>query len=175
MTEARTVQAYEFRKWRASASKEEQSEAARKATRTRIARYGTAGPVYLKSENAYSRARGGTREDLGFYVRSAWEANYARYLRFLKEQGEIADWEYEPQTFVFHGVTRNPLSYTPDFKVTENDGTVVFHEVKGWMDSASRSRLKRMAKFYPDVKIIVIGEAEYKALGKWRGLIEGWE
>ena len=37
---------------------------------------------------------GGKREDLGgLYVRSAWEANYCRYLSWLIEQGEIT-----PQT-----------------------------------------------------------------------------
>src|SRR5690348_13804250 len=102
------------------------------------------------SANAYSRAKRGRRADLeDRFFRSAWEANYARYLNFLKDSHEITDWEYEPETFIFHGVTRNPLSYLPDFKVIENDGSVVYHEIKGWMDSKSKSKLRRMAKFYP--------------------------
>ena|SRR3990167_955490 len=118
---------------------------------------------------------GGFREDIGLYVRSKWEANYARYLNWLKAQGEILAWEYEPESFRFAGVKRGPWAYLPDFKVTEKDGSIVYHEVKGYMDSSSRNKLKRMAKFYPDVKIIVIGEDEYKAIGKFSKLIGNWE
>lgn len=119
---------------------------------------------------------GGKREDLGGrYFRSAWEANYCRYLNFLVAQQSIAGWEYEPQTFVFHGVTRGEISYTPDFKVFDFDGSHEWHEVKGWMDAKSKAKLNRMAKFYPDERIIVIGKDEYKAVKKWASLIPGWE
>lgn len=163
-------------RWLQSATDEQLAERGRKAVMTKIERYGTAGAVFAKEENAYSRARGGRREDLeNRYFRSSWEANYARYLNWLVGQGEIKGWEYEVDTFVFHGVTRGAITYTPDFKVTERDGSVVYHEIKGWMDGPSKTRLKRMAKHYPDVRVIVIGEAEYKAIAKWKGLIPEWE
>lgn len=124
----------------------------------------------------YTRARGGKRSDLGDrYFRSAWEANYARYLNWLVGQRVIAAWEYEPQTFVFHGVSRGVLSYTPDFKVTDFDGSYEWHEIKGWMDDKSKAKLKRMAKFYPNEIVIVIGHDEYRAISKWAPLIGGWE
>ena len=41
------------------------------------------------------------RDDLGFYVRSTWEANYARYLKFLVKHQQIYDFEHEPDTFYF--------------------------------------------------------------------------
>lgn len=124
----------------------------------------------------YSRSAGGRRDDLGGrYFRSSWEANYARYLNWLIEQGEIQGWEYEVDTFVFHGETRGAITYKPDFKVTERGGDVIYHEVKGWMDGPSKTRLKRMKKHYPDVKVIVIGADEYKAVSKWKGLIPNWE
>lgn len=164
------------RRYNQSVTFEQRSQRQKKAALTRLERYGYAGPKYVMTENAYSRAKRGTREDLGFFVRSMWEANYARYLKWLKEQNQIADWEYEPETFVFHGVTRNPLTYTPDFKVTELDGSVVYHEVKGWMDPKSKSKLKRMAKFYPDIKIIVVGEDSYYDIARKVGpAIEHWE
>lgn len=120
--------------------------------------------------------KAGMRADLGIYVRSAWEGNYARYLNFLMRQGEIAAWEYEPKTFVFDGVRRGVLTYTPDFRVWNADGSHEWHEVKGWMDAASKAKLKRMAKFYPDEKVIVIGEDWFRAVrSKWSKLIEGWE
>lgn len=43
-----------------------------------------------------SEPKQGFREDLGFSVRSRWEANFARYLKLLKEQGEILGWGYDP-------------------------------------------------------------------------------
>lgn len=126
--------------------------------------------------NPYSRAKRGKRADLGdVFFRSKWEANYARYLNWLIERGEIARWEFEPDTFVFHGVTRGVLTYTPDFKVFGVDGRHVWHEVKGWMDARSKAKLKRMGKFYPAETVLVIGPAEYRAIAKWSGLISCWE
>lgn len=144
---------------------------------TRLEKYGhAAGPMGLNTENPYSRTKSGKRADLGgLFVRSSWEANYARYLNWLIDQGEIHSWEYEADTFVFHGETRGAIHYTPDFKITERDGRIVYHEVKGWMDSKSKTKLKRMKKHYPDVKIIVIGEDEYKAISKWKDLLPEWE
>lgn len=125
----------------------------------------------------YSRGKMGKREDLnGLYVRSSWEANYARYLNWLVSIGQIARWEYEPDTFEFTAIKRGTRSYTPDFKVYENDGRVAYHEVKGWMDQPSRTRLERMARYYPDVQIVLIDAPVYRALARdVRRLIANWE
>jgi len=117
---------------------------------------------------------GGTRADLGIYVRSKWEANYARYLNWLQAQGEIDHWEYEPDTFEFP-VKRGSRFYTPDFKVFDPDGKYEYHEVKGHMDQKSRTKLKRMAKYHPNERVLVIAKDEMKAIGKWRRMIPGWE
>jgi hypothetical protein len=149
-----------------------------KQVATNIERYGTgcAAQAFNKGQNAYSRCRRGIREDLGFFVRSRWEANYARYLKWLEQRGDIAAWEYEPITFRFDGVGRGPYTYKPDFKVVEIDGTVAFHEVKGWMDSASKGKLKRFAKFYPQHKLIVIEQKAYRSIEKTlSSVIQGWE
>lgn len=123
------------------------------------------------------KKRGGKREDLdGLYVRSAWEANYCRYLNWLIEQGEITNWEFEPDTFEFKNIKRGTRFYTPDFKITNPDGSIEYHEIKGWMNQKSRTKLKRMAKYYPDVKVIVIDSEAYHALAKdVRGFIPNWE
>jgi hypothetical protein len=149
-------------------------ERGEKMVATKIERYGSGNPA--SGENAYSRCKRGRREDLGIpFFRSMWEANYARYLNLLVQKGKVIRWEYEPQTFVFHGVTRGAVSYLPDFKVWNADGTVAFHEVKGWMDGKSKTKLRRMKQFYPEVKLIVIGEKEYKAISEWAVLIPNWE
>ncbi len=110
------------------------------------------------------------------YFRSRWEANYARYLEFLKQNGKIKDWEHEPKTFWFEKILRGVRSYLPDFLVTELDGSERYFEVKGWMDPKSITKIKRMAKYYPDVVLVVVDSKAYKALAKQvGGFIQDWE
>ncbi len=124
------------------------------------------------ASNAAWREIGGVKK----YYRSRWEANYARYLQFLKEQGKIKDWKHESKTFWFDGIKRGCVSYLPDFWVLENNGSEAYHEVKGFMDSKSKTKIKRMAKYHPTVKLIVVGSKEYSALRRnAAALIKGWE
>lgn len=110
------------------------------------------------------------------YYRSAWEANYARYLQWLQELGEIKKWEHEAQTFWFDDIKRGCVCYLPDFRVTENNGQIVFHEVKGWMDDRSKTKIKRMAKYHPEVKLIVIDAKIYASIKKTMScIIKEWE
>jgi len=121
-------------------------------------------------------SKSGRRTDLNDrYFRSSWEANYARYLNWLIQQGEIELWEYEVDTFKFP-VKKGNMSYLPDFKITNPNGTIEYHEVKGYMDDDSRVKLNRMAKYFPDVKVVLIDKEYYAALAKQiKPLIEGWE
>ena len=154
------------------------ADRAARTAQTNLQRYGTACPLQAKNNgaNVYSRCKRGVREDLGFFVRSRWEANYARYLKWLEQRGDIAAWEYEPITFRFEGVSRGPYTYMPDFKVIEKNGSVAYHEVKGWMDSGSRSRLKRFAKFYPSHTLLVIDAKAYRQIEqKLSSVIPHWE
>jgi len=110
------------------------------------------------------------------YYRSRWEANYARYLERLKSDGLIINWEFEPDTFWFENIKRGVRSYLPDFKITCVDNSVVYHEVKGWMDKRSATKLKRMAKYYPEVEIVLIQAKQYNEIKTKMGrLLEGWE
>jgi hypothetical protein len=118
------------------------------------------------------REIGGKRK----YFRSRWEANYARYLQWLKENGEIKEWEHEPETFWFDGIKRGCVSYLPDFRVTENDNSISYHEVKGWMDDRSKTKIARMAKYHPSIMLIVICAKQYRAIARRiSALIDGWE
>lgn len=125
----------------------------------------------------HTRCRGGKRADLGdTYFRSAWEANYARYLNMLIRQGEIAGWEYEPKTFTFDHIKRGTRAYTPDFRVDMIGGGHVWHEVKGWMDAKSKTRLARFARCYPDEKLVVVDGKWFRSANKTLpGLIPEWE
>lgn len=110
------------------------------------------------------------------YYRSKWEANYARVLEFQRKQGLITSWLHEPETFWFEKIRRGTRSYLPDFKVTYPDGHIEYHEVKGWYDDRSKTKVKRMAKYYPEVKLRMIFAKDYKALKRQlSGLIRDWE
>jgi len=115
--------------------------------------------------------KGGKRKDLGnIYFRSAWEANIARYYSHLG-----VEWEYEPRVFMFDGITRGIVSYTPDFYLTKEDKWI---EVKGWMDSKSKTRLRRFKKYYPDefFKLEIIDQARYNEIAKDASrIIRNWE
>lgn len=130
---------------------------------------------------AFSGARrsvGGKRESLGgLYVRSSAEQRYASYLNFLKERGEIASWAYEAHTFSFVRVTRGTRDYTPDFRVEYPDGHHEWLEVKGYMDPKSATRLKRMAKYFPNEVVRVIDSAWFAEARRsgLAGLVPGWE
>ena len=122
--------------------------------------------------------RGGWREIGGKrnYYRSRWEANYARFLQWLKERGVIAEWEHEPEVFWFEAIRRGTRSYLPDFRVTETNGDIVYHEVKGWMDPRSKTKINRMKIYHPKVRLLVIDGPKYWSIyGKVAGLIPEWE
>lgn len=133
---------------------------------------------FFTSSKPYSRCLSGWREIGGrhIFARSSWEANYARYLQLLKEIQEIKEWEHEAQTFWFAKIKRGVRSYLPDFRVVQNDGSHEYHEVKGWMDKRSQTKLKRMAKYFPDIKIRVIDKAWFKAnRARLSSIVPGWE
>ena len=110
------------------------------------------------------------------YYRSRWEANYARYLEWLKKNGQILDWKHEPETFWFEAIKRGVRSYKPDFRVWELDGQSKLHEVKGWMDLRSKTTLKRMAKYHPTETVIIIREKQYNEIARKIGsMICDWE
>jgi hypothetical protein len=124
-------------------------------------------------------AKSGKRADLGDqYFRSRWEANYARYLNWLIQvTKDVASWSYESETFEFKGIKRGTRFYTPDFRVQLSNGTVEYHEVKGWRYPKGETALKRMAKYYPHVRIVVVDSEWFKAVRRQGlpSLIEGWE
>ncbi len=127
------------------------------------------------SKPAYQETKQGHRADLGISVRSGWEANYARYLNLRKKTGDIKDWEYEVDEFEFP-VKRGTRFYLPDFKVTLNDGSVEYHEVKGFMTQKARTALKRMKKYHPEVNVQLINRKRYSAIARQvSGIIRKWE
>ena len=109
------------------------------------------------------------------FYRSRWEYRYALYLEFMKKHKHIIEWEHEPKTFWFEGMKRGTNNYKPDFRVVFPSGNDEWIEVKGYMDSKSATKMKRMAKYHPDVKLRVIGKEWFKQNGgKLKNIISGW-
>lgn len=143
-----------------------------KMMRTREAKGGFVNERPQATWKAAWREIGGVRK----YYRSKWEANYARYLEWLKKGGHIKDWAHEPQVFWFDGIKRGCVSYLPDFRVVESNGAESFHEVKGWMDDRSKTKIQRMAKYHPSVTLIVVDSKAYAEIKrKVSSLVPGWE
>lgn len=142
-------------------------------------------------------AKGGTRKDIGIYVRSKMEANVARYYTFLK-----INWVYEPREFKFDKIKRGTKYYKPDFYLPAP--IRLFIEVKGYFRPNDKTKLKRFKKYYPEefdrLKFIIPDKysgskangnmikflcddleidfqeiIDYKTIEEYRGLIPGWE
>lgn len=126
----------------------------------------------------YQKYKGGWETVGGkkIFFRSKWEINYAYYLEWLKDRGEIISWEFEPETFFFEGIRQGHTSYLPDFKVHYPDGTHQWHEVKGFLDAGSKTKLSRFAKFFPDEKLVLVDSEAYTQLkNKLSSIIPGWK
>ncbi len=93
--------------------------------------------------NAYQHSNTGARNDLdGLVVRSNWEANVIRVLNLFK-----IDFEFEPKKFTFPPTPGGKVySYLPDIYLPMTDEWI---EVKGYLDSAGRMKLRKFKKFEP--------------------------
>lgn len=130
------------------------------------------------AERSFTRSNGGHREDLGgIFFRSSWEANYARYLDLLIKFKVVKSWQFEPEIFWFEGVRRGVVSYKPDFKVYyHGDERPEYIEIKGWEVAKDRTKWKRMKKYHPHIKLVVVGAKEYRSIqAKWASSIPAWE
>ena len=131
--------------------------------------------IQLKDGKAVWQA--GWREigDKKIYFRSRWEYRYALYLEYLKGQKQIVEWFYEPKTFWFEGIKRGTNNYKPDFCVVHTDASEEYVEVKGYMDAKSKTKIKRMAKYHPTVRLRVVTGDFFKKNGKMlRAVLKDW-
>jgi hypothetical protein len=166
-----------WRRWWEAIDPEAHQDRIERMLATRVARHGrgTAAP----DEAIYSFAHRGRRADLGdIFFRSAWEANYARYLNHCIEKGVLTSWQYEPRTFVFPNQKRDVMSWTPDFIVVEAEtGWERIHEVKGKWTIRFDRQLELLEQHYPEwATLMLISEDTYRDLDRWaRGRIPNWE
>ncbi len=104
----------------------------------------------------------GFRKDIGHFVRSTWEANFARILIY-----EGIDYEYEPIHYDLGYTT-----YTPDFYLPEKD---IYIEIKGQDTKEARGK-RIMTRKMHGIKIKVIEKIKYLRLqNHYKELILVWE
>lgn len=145
------------------------------AMKTKLKKYKTLSPFHPGKPVTWKQ---GWREvgERRIFFRSRWEANYGRYLELLKEKGDIKNWEHEPKTFWFPEIKRGTVTYLPDFKITKNDGSHYWVEVKGFMDARSKTKIRRFKKYFPEEKLVVIDKKWYYKNNKTlRLVIDEWE
>lgn len=90
------------------------------------------------------------------FFKSSWEYNYACYLEWLKQHGNIKDWSYEPEVFWFDNIKRGTNNYKPDFLISYFNGRRVWHEIKGYKKPKDLTKLKRMHRYYPNETVMII-------------------
>jgi hypothetical protein len=136
------------------------------------------GVYYKKNWKKIPKAKCGWREVGGkmVYFRSKWEANYGKYLEWLKKHNAISDWHHEPKDFWFFAIKRGVRSYKPDFKVENHDKTHYWVEVKGFMDTKSKTKISRFRKYYSNERLVIVSQKWFRANNKkLRPLVQGWE
>lgn len=82
-------------------------------------------------------------------VMNKTESAYGLYLSGLQAKGEIREFRFEAVKLILG----NRCSYTPDFMVVRPDGTLEFHEVKGFWRDDARVKIKTAADKFPFVFI----------------------
>lgn len=105
-----------------------------------------------------------------YCYRSEGEFMWAQYLEFLRQSGEIADWQYEPPPFFFTDIRFGPVQYKLDFLIKGKTNFInpkdpdYYQECKfSDFDGPALTKLRRMAKQYPDVIIeLVVAGARKK-------------
>jgi len=103
------------------------------------------------------RARGRTVTPDGM---NNLERKYADHLRKLQLAGQIHSFAFERHNLKLADKTY----YRPDFEVMLPDGTIEFHEVKGFMQEDANVKLKVAADQFPQFVFRLV---------KWDRL-EGW-
>ncbi|MFH1759116.1 MAG: DNA polymerase III subunit alpha [Patescibacteria group bacterium] len=125
---------------------------------------GGGNPMFGKSPPHRNR---GFRKDLGHYVRSNWEADFARILNLQKIK-----YEYEPKTFKLTTSDGRVVSYTPDFYTPS---TNTFYEIKGWMRDIDQEKIDLFVQQYPYYNFALINTTKFAELSLRYKHLVAWE
>ena len=92
------------------------------------------------------------------------EAKYYEALKIRKAKGEILNFELQPRftltnSFKKNGKTYRAITYTPDFTVYHNDGSIEYVDVKGMTTQQGELRIKLFNYFYRDLKLSIVARS----------------
>ena len=90
------------------------------------------------------RAKANTTRRVAGKMNKTEEA-YSKVLEAKKFAGEIHHWQFEAMALRLADRT----TYTPDFFIIMADGSIVFHEVKGFWQGTGRVKIKVAAELHP--------------------------
>lgn len=108
---------------------------------------------FAKGQRPYRRVKG---------TMTGLERRWGEMLELRLRAGEIEWYLFESVTLKLADDTR----YTPDFAVMLADGTLEFHEVKGWMEEAAFVRIKVAAEKFP-IRFLLVRAKDRKANSGW--------
>jgi len=111
--------------------------------------------------------KGGFRKDLNHYVRSSWEADFARILNLHK-----IPYQYETKTFSLVRNNGQTVNYTPDFYV-ESQNT--FYEIKGWMHALDQEKIDLFQRQYPQYNFVLISATKFAEFALQYKKLVAWE
>lgn len=126
--------------------------------KTRLANLGSKRPQLTGKNNpmfthpnAYKSKFGkvGVRQDIGFFVRSAWEANIIRIFRYMG-----LTIQYEPKCFSLS----DGRTYCPDLFILET-GEIV--EIKGRWNRGAKEKVEKFQQEYPGISFDLIDPPVY--------------
>lgn len=94
--------------------------------------------------------------------RSDGERKLAIYFQHLKEQKYIRDWAFEQTRFTFPDETRGAKQFLVDFDILNMDHTFEYWEYKGWLRGSDVTKFRRVAKYRPEAKLVLVMSGKAK-------------
>lgn len=92
------------------------------------------------------------------------EAKYYEALKTRKAKGEIQNFELQPKFVLIEGFEKEgkkyrPTTYTLDFLVQHNDGTLEYVDVKGMTTQQGELRIKMFHWIYRAIKLSIVARS----------------
>ncbi|MBY6900217.1 DUF1064 domain-containing protein [Clostridium botulinum] len=107
----------------------------------------------------------------GYKFDSKDEGKYYEYLKKLKAQNKILNFELQPKyelqpSFKKYGKTHRAITYAPDFLIYHLDGTEELIDVKGMSTQQGELRKKIFDYKYPELKLTWVSRSlKYSSTG----------
>ena len=121
---------------------------------------------------SYNKFKNKKNEIAGIKFDSEMESHYYLYLKELKEEGVVVDFELQPtfilqEGFIKDGKKIRPITYKADFEVTYIDGHIEVIDVKGKMTEEFKLKRKMLLYKYRDINFKCVQERGRKPNKYW--------